>query len=550
MNVIKIFLLVIFLLSGWPSYVERIKDLGLSFNGFLYVVIFLLIVSAVFSTAFMRLYSFRFLLAILLYFSSVLTSTYQKITSEVLTYDTFLTLYNSRGFAGEAIEEYKLIIVKSAAFGLLLLIGILLPTGRNKKPISWIFTYIPIFVIGLLTTMLFFRGGDGAKGLPTVLTPVAYFNLSVYEKLNNDYGERKEVSITTKGKNNKDIILIVDESISARYLDINSTSGEKTYLKEQFPNINIINFGIAAAATNCSYGTNIVLRYGGMRENYLEYISVMPSIWQYAKKAGYKTVFLDAQRDAGKYQNGMTDEEKEDIDEFVQYDKVPVLYRDMNIADSLIKYINNSTQEFIYVNKIGAHFPVNDRFPDNFIMHSPILDRGNSLDITDMPSREGYSNSEEHWRLYRNSYRNTILWNVGNFFNKIFNGANLNKSTIIYTSDHGQDLHEYSHTALSTHCNPNPINEEGAVPLVIVEGDSGSALKWESNLFSNKDKSSHYNIFPTLLKLMSYEDDKVLSSYGNSLDVPTNDPFTFNTRFFARLGKKPTWKKIEIDKLK
>ena len=183
------------------------------------------------------------------------------------------------GFADEALEEFQHIILKSAFFGLLLLIGILLPASKNSKPAFKLYASIPVLVIGLLTTMLFFRGGDGAKGLPAVLTPVAYFNLSVYEKLTTDYGERKEVSIATEGKQNKDIILIVDESITAMYLDINSISGEKTYLKEAYSNKKIHNYGIAAAATNCSYGTNIVLRYGGMRENYVEYISSMPSIW-------------------------------------------------------------------------------------------------------------------------------------------------------------------------------------------------------------------------------------------------------------------------------
>ncbi len=548
-NVIKVSLLIVFLLFNWSAYVDRINGLGFSLNGLFYIALFLLIVFAIFSAAFIKLHPVRFIFAILLYFSSTFAYTYERITSSSLTYDSFLTLYHSRGFAHEAIEEYQFIIVKSAFFGLLLLTGILLPTSRNTKSFPWLQSSSPILVIGLLTTILFFRGGDGAKGLPTVLTPIAYFNLAIYENLSSDYGPRKEVSIPTDGKIGKDIILIIDESISGMYLDINSESGEKTYLKEQYQKLKIHNYGIAAAATNCSYGTNILLRYGGKRENYFEYISSMPSIWQYAKKAGYRTVFVDAQRDSGKYQNGMTEKEKGDIDEFIQYDNVPVLYRDMNIADSLIDYINNSTEEFIYVNKVGAHFPISDKFPDNFIIHKPILKRGKNINLTDIPSREGYSSSDEHWNSYRNSYRNTILWNVGNFLHKIIDRANFNGSTIIYTSDHGQDLHEYSHSALSTHCNPDPITEEGAVPLVVLEGVSSSTLDWESHLDSNKNKSSHYNIFPTLLKLMSYENQAVTSIYGNSLDMLTNDDFTFNTRFFARLGKKPVWKKIDIDKL-
>jgi glucan phosphoethanolaminetransferase (alkaline phosphatase superfamily) len=44
--------------------------------------------------------------------------------------------------------------------------------------------------------------------------------------------------------------------------------------------------------------------------------------------------------------------------------------------------------------------------------------------------------------LYRNAYKNTVLWNVGEFFARVFAQAKLSNALLIYTSDHGQDLHE------------------------------------------------------------------------------------------------------------
>ena len=92
--------------------------------------------------------------------------------------------------------------------------------------------------------------------------------------------------------------------------------------------------------------------------------------------------------------------------------------------------------------------------------------------------------------------------------------------------------------------------EEGLVSLVIIEGSDLKTLDWSQELDANRDKSSHYNIFPTLLTLMSYEKSQVKSIYGNTLDIKTRDEFTFNARFNARLGMKSVWKKIDLNKIK
>src|SRR3546814_2719649 len=43
--------------------------------------------------------------------------------------------------------------------------------------------------------------------------------------------------------------------------------------------------------------------------------------------SGFGTVYIDAQRDGGAYQNGMDDRERRDIDRFVQFGDVPVADR-------------------------------------------------------------------------------------------------------------------------------------------------------------------------------------------------------------------------------
>lgn len=148
--------------------------------------------------------------------------------------------------------------------------------------------------------------------------------------------------------------------------------------------------------------------------------------------------------------------------------------------------------------------------------------------------------------LYRNAYKNTLLWNVGEFFARVFAKADLSNATLIYTSEHGQALHERDNPGLNTHCGGDPVEEEGLVPLVVIQGSGLHTLDWQSALAGNKDRSSHYNIFPTLLQLMGYDLAAIEPIYGKPLSQPTDDDFTFNYRFNARLGAKPAWRHIDL----
>ncbi|HCY03140.1 MAG TPA: sulfatase, partial [Erythrobacter sp.] len=89
------------------------------------------------------------------------------------------------------------------------------------------------------------------------------------------------------------IVLIVDESISGHYLDINHPRGVRSGLAEARPGVEIANFGVAASATNCSAGSNLVLRFAGTRDSYRRDIAVGPSLWDYAAHAGLETVYID-----------------------------------------------------------------------------------------------------------------------------------------------------------------------------------------------------------------------------------------------------------------
>ncbi|PZW61639.1 glucan phosphoethanolaminetransferase (alkaline phosphatase superfamily) [Pseudomonas sp. URMO17WK12:I6] len=543
----KELLLVLYLLKSYDYYLDRLEALGIGLPMLLYGGMFVVLTIALFMTAYIRQTLVRHLFALALFGSAIFFDVYTHVTASYLTYSSFVSLVYSGGFIQEAAYQYRDAIISATVSGLLLLLGIGLKPRRRLPLPGALLAAAPVLGVLLLSVVLFVRAGEGARGLPIMYTPLAYLNLFTYEALHNTVGPREPVSLARIDRPvGYDIVLIIDESISGNYLDINTPFGVHSNLKEAHPGVDIFNYGYAASIANCSADTNVTLRYGGTRGDYMRINTTLPSIWQYAKKAGLRTVYIDAQRTGGNLQNLMNNAEKQDIDEFVQFDQTSVRDRDMAAAAKLIDLLNDGIPELVVINKVGAHFPVHDKYPDAFMAYRPTLPRGQFVEVADTGTREGFSGQPNDWVLYRNAYKNTVLWNVGEFFSRVFAQADMRNALMIYTSDHGQDLHERGNPGLNTHCGSDPVEEEGLVPLVVISGSDLKTMDWQAQLPANKDRSSHYNIFPTLLQLMGYDLAGIEAMYGKPLSVSTADDFTFNYRFNARLGAVPAWKYIDL----
>ena len=547
---LKEVLLVLYLLKNYDYYLERLSAMGVGFAVVLFGAMFVVLTVALFMTAYIRQTLVRHLFALVMFVSAVFFDVYTRVTADYLTYSSFVSLVYSAGFIQDAAYQYRDALISGVVGGLLLLFGIGLKPRRRMPLPGALLVAAPVLGVLLLSAVLFVRAGEGARGLPIMYTPLAYLNLFTYEALHNTVGPREPVSLARNGQAvDHDIVLVIDESISGNYLDINAPFGVHSNLKEPRPGVEIFNYGYAASIANCSADTNVTLRYGGTRADYMRINTTQPSIWQYAKKAGLRTVYIDAQRTGGNLQNLMSETEKKDIDEFVQFDQTSVRDRDMAAAAKLIDLLNDGKPELVVINKVGAHFPVHDKYPDAFMAYRPTLPRGQFVEVADTGKRDGFNGQPDDWMLYRNAYKNTVLWNVGEFFSRVFAQADMRNALLIYTSDHGQDLHERGNPGLNTHCGGDPVEEEGLVPLVVIQGDQLRTLDWQKSLAANKDRSSHYNIFPTLLQLMGYDLAGVEAVYGKPLSVPTADEFTFNYRFNARLGAKPEWKHIDLNSI-
>jgi lipid A ethanolaminephosphotransferase len=573
-NFFKALLVVLSLAAGYEHYLERVAQLSTSSVWLVavYLGLLALLSLALLAAAFVRPPLLRWLYAVLFAGAATFWDTNLRVTGQFPTYDAFVSQIDAFSFVNEALSHYWQSIVAAAVPALLLLLGIGLRPGAPRRRGSagegadraaaagrsafrsqasaTLAAAAPAIALLLLTVILFARGGDGGRGLPSMFMSLAYLNLFAYEGLMQSVGPRESVRLPHSGSPpSHDLVLIVDESVSGNYLDINTPNGIPTPLSHPPASVRVHNFGYAASITNCSAGVNYTLRFGGTRDDYVRINARMPSIWQYAKAAGLETVFIDAQRTGGMLINRMNKRELADIDRWLQFDDVPVRDRDMAAAERLAALFADGAPQFIYVNKMGAHFPIHDKAPDEFVRYHPALPRGSYEDVPDTGLRFGIGDTAADWVLYRNSYRNTLLWSVGEFFNRLFRSGQLDHAVIVYTSDHGQDLHERGNPGLNTHCGQSPVMEEGLVPLVVVQGAGVRTLDWTAHLEDNRNHSSHFNIFPTLLQLMGYAPDAVQAVYGRALTVPTKDPFTFNSRFNARLGRPPKWEFIDLSRI-
>jgi glucan phosphoethanolaminetransferase (alkaline phosphatase superfamily) len=231
------------------------------------------------------------------------------------------------------------------------------------------------------------------------------------------------------------------------------------------------------------------------------------NIFQFAKKAGYKTFLLDAQSDGTALQNYITSADLDYIDSLylprVEYPLLPSSSIDSVVAEKLACLAVDDTPKFVYINKSGAHWPYSQNYPADWINTS-----------LDNPLRSATAQSD---------YLKAVAWNVDNFWKMLLPKIEIRDDVLVlYTSDHGEDYklksYRMKHASLYK---PGPI--EGLVPLIVYD-KSGFFPK---NFQPEKDTYSHEYIFPTLTSAMGYPKDFIQANYGRSL--------------LEKAGKEPRW---------
>jgi hypothetical protein len=224
-----------------------------------------------------------------------------------------------------------------------------------------------------------------------------------------------------------------------------------------------------------------------------------PTIWSYAHGAGFETWLIDGQRN-GSYQNYMRGKEAALIDHYVGVSAG--METDRSIAELLHKVLLRPGRQMLYVNKAGAHFPYQDKYPADRISGAQTLQR---------------------------QHLTAVRYSSEDFLDVTLRDVPIRDVMIVYTSDHGE---QFSGTG-APHCNANPAWQEFSVPLLLISGNQQIAQPAAAAADMLRNRVNHARIFPTLLNVMGYDLSRAEAEYGPSL-LTGNVP-----EIYFRVGSNP-----------
>jgi hypothetical protein len=272
------------------------------------------------------------------------------------------------------------------------------------------------------------------------------------------------------------IVWLIDESIAWRQF--------RDILAPRLAGIAHVDFGLAAALGHCSAPANLALRSGVDVRNAGPGLDLRrtPSIWGYARQAGYRTVLIDGQT-SGAPQNLLLPPERALIDEVVA--AAGDMDTDLRIAALINRRLRGGQRMFVYAVLRGVHFQYRDHFPSGLIP-------------ADSPAARQYATA--------------VDYSKGKFFERLLAGVDRETVAIVYTSDHGQNLAE----GAVPHCSPSPVPAELHVPLVAFLPQRLAAA------YADAPRSGHSasQVFPATLGWMGYDSAAVQRRYDNDLSRP------------------------------
>jgi len=547
--IIKVLLILSGLFLTNHTVLNRL-DYFLEFNHYFPLVVFLGIwavaLAAILYVAFTPNEGARIFWVTLIGLSTLLGETYFLIMQEQLTVAALDEMWEQMTVA--AIDEvwdpglangrtsafyhhYNLRALMATA---VLVTGLLIPPPPVRKLKHRIFSLVPLIPCLLLTGLIYYVAasrGNEIKGMPSQFYNLGLF--TIYTLSDSPSMEKSEVEIPLQEPSDlQHIILIVDESVSGDFIDLNVPRGTTPYLGSSASSI--MNFGLALSASNCSKASNAIMRLGANPETLgKEGHSILnnPSIWNYAAVAGFETNFIDAQYLTESNQNYMNDVERGLIDHHLAIShETKIEYRDYEVIDRLREIMSRPTPQFVYINKLGAHFPYRRRYPKEETVFTPAMEPFESIS-----SRE---------RLV-NTYKNAIRWSVDHFFQTLFETIDLANFVIVYTSDHGQNLLDDGKP--DTHCRrTNQTLNEAVVPLLVWTDHAGLQAKFRQSVLKNHNAASHFEIFPTMLVLFGYPAEAVRLRYHQSLFEEIDTPLGFTIGpITGRFGRRPVWNSRE-----
>lgn len=412
---------------------------------------------------------------------------FNKVTNDTMSYFDFFSLFMSINSFGDAIAIYVKPVIYELYRYTPLLLFFYIPNYKFSFNVRLPFICIFLSVFAASGIVQYQQTGHGTKGLPAPIIIPAYFINYLTDVLlsNPSVTVRNIPSIDNKLKGN--IVLIIDESVHGDFLSVNKDN-------ENNPNVsilrNVVSYDLAVSYSNCSQYTNGLIRSMARFNNESGDIKNTSLLWEVSSKAGYKNILIDAQRN-GRGHNFFTQKEFD----IGNVNIINTKFRnDVEVAELVNDITFNSTGNFILIIKKGAHFPYIKQGAKE--IYSPVM---NSSSIED--------STEEQ---IINTYKNAIEYNTVNFFESLNVPDN---TSIIYTSDHGQNFKNLS--VKQTHCSTNkPDIGEGNVPMFIIFNQKHLSSPLSQKILT-QSIGTHYYIPYILMNLFGYSDEQILSFMSN-----------------------------------
>jgi len=337
-----------------------------------------------------------------------------------------------------------------------------------------------------------------------------------YEHRLPHYAEREPVYFApTQSALTDHIVLVVDESVSGHSLGINGGPADTTPWLSSRPE-GVYNYGIAAAISNLSSSSNLLLQAGlpisAFPDRDLRALRV-PNVFSYLAAAGFRTAFIDSQSYSDQPPNLMTGFDLARIDVKLKLREkhrgAPEHELDFLALPDVRALVESNAHSFTYLLKTGAHLPYADKSPRDQRPFQPVLDTW--VMGSGDPART------------RNSYWNALRWTVDEFLRELSSqlSATGREVLVIYTSDHGQWLpgDPDGGRKLTPHATPiDPPPQQGSVPLVLLgfgpRTRAALAERFDPRL---RDHASDFAIFPTVLQAAGYAASDTAHYYAASL---------------------------------
>ncbi|HLO25444.1 MAG TPA: sulfatase-like hydrolase/transferase, partial [Geobacteraceae bacterium] len=349
------------------------------------------------------------------------------------------------------------------------------------------------------------------------LNPLTSFLRSIlhckFENLREYHGPRDDLPPVHVSERPLDsIIYVIDESVRGSNLSLNGYPRATTPFLQSLETRGLLkNLGICVAAGSFSHISNayLITGHNAFPDDTFQ-TDKNPTIFDYAKKMGYETIYIDINRvylsslkkAAGSgpvrsLDRWMTEESFDELD--IDLDTT----KDPGVARFLSSLLNESGGYFILVNKKGLHFHYRNNYPDDMAstIWKPVMKASESLD----PRPAGRE------KLV-NTYDNGIRFQVDEFFRVLVSETTNQNYAILYTSDHGQTLAENGQ--VYTHMKPD--KEIVDVPDFLVSGERYNKKGLLGGIAPGI-RVSHLNNFATLLDLMGVPDSLRVRPYDKSI---------------------------------